>query len=368
MMRSRALAAIGLSSAEVRRRLAEYGPNRIEKVKRRHPLLHLASEFIQLFSLILWVAAALAFVAEWFDPGQGMAHVGYAVVGVIVISGLFSFWQEHRVEQTLAALQKLLPQKAKVFRDGCVREAPVEELVVGDLIFLEQGDNVPADCRLVEALRVRANTATMTGAATSRSLTVGPSQEDDMIRSRNVLLAGTSVVSGHCKGLVFATGAQTEFGKIAHLAQTSGEATSPLRKQLAGLSRLIALLSVAIGVSFFAVGATIGVPIWQNIIFSIGIIVAMVPEGLPTMTLALVLAAQRMARRNVLIRHLTSVETLGFATVICTDKTGTLKENRMQVRDLLLGLQRYAASALAGQPGLVSVIATSFFAQACATI
>jgi magnesium-transporting ATPase (P-type) len=145
----------GLSSAEARRRLAEYGPNRIEKVVPRHPLLHLASEFVQLFSLILWVAAALAFVAEWFDPGVGMARVGYAVVGVIVISGLFSFWQEHRVEQTLAALQKLLPQTARVLRGGFLNEVVVEELVVGDLMLLEQGDNVPADCRLVEALRVR---------------------------------------------------------------------------------------------------------------------------------------------------------------------------------------------------------------------
>jgi calcium-translocating P-type ATPase len=353
-LRSVGSTSSGLSSAEARRRLVEHGQNRIEKIARRHPLLHLASEFVQLFSLILWVAAALAFLAEWFDPGQGMAHVGCAVVGVIVISGLFSFWQEHRIEQTLAALQKLLPHRAKVLRDGLVSEVPVDHLVVGDLILLEHGDSVPADCRLVEALRVRANTATVTGEATARSLIAVASHEDDLIRSQNVLLAGTAVVSGHCKGLIFATGAHTEFGKIARLAQASGEVTSPLRKQLAQFSRMIALLSLVIGLSFFAVGAAIGAPIWRNVMFSIGVIVAMVPEGLlPTMTLALALAAQRMAKRNVLIRQLTSVETLGFATVICADKTGTLTENRMQVRELLLGLQQHGVSVLAEDRSLV---------------
>ena len=172
------------------------------------------------------------------------------------------------------------------------------------------------------------------------------------------MLAGTSIVSGEAKAVVFATGTRTEFGKIAHLAQTSGAAVSPLRRQLGYLSRLIAFLAVGIGLVFFAVGAAIEVPFWQDFIFSIGIIVAMVPEGLlPTLTLALVLAAQRMAKRNVLIRHLASVETLGSATVICTDKTGTLTENRMQARELLLGRDRYAARSLGTErtsPGISS--------------
>jgi sodium/potassium-transporting ATPase subunit alpha len=353
-LKSAGSSAEGLSSAEALRRLREYGPNRIEKVARRHPVLRLLREFIRFFSVILWIATALAFVAEWFDPGQGMAHVGYAVIGVILVSGVFSFWQEYRIEQTLAALRKLLPQRTRVFRDGSVVELTVDQLVVGDIVMLEQGDNVPADCRLVEAFAVRANTATVTGEAISRSLTPGPSEEEELIRSKNVLLAGTSVVSGRCRAVVYATGAHTEFGKIAQLAQTSSDVVSPLRKQLAHLSRLIAVLSVLIGASFFAIGAVIGVPIWQDAIFSIGIIVAMVPEGLlPTLTLALVLAAQRMAKRNVLIRDLTSVETLGFATVICTDKTGTLTENRMQVRQLLLGQRRHSAMTLADQPELI---------------
>ena len=140
----------GLSSVEALYRLRTFGPNRIETVARRHPALRLLAEFAQFFSLILWVAAALAFTADWYVPGQGMAQVGYAVVAVIVVSGLFSFWQEHRIEQTLAALQKLLPQNARAMRDGSVVELPVEQLVTGDVILLQEGDNVPADCRVLE--------------------------------------------------------------------------------------------------------------------------------------------------------------------------------------------------------------------------
>jgi sodium/potassium-transporting ATPase subunit alpha len=344
----------GLSSVEALHRLRTFGPNRIEPVARRHPALRLLAEFAQFFSLILWVAAALAFMADWYAPGQGMAQVGYAVVVVIVVSGLFSFWQEHRIEQTLAALQKLLPQNARAMRDGSVAELPVEQLVTGDVILLQEGDNVPADCRVLESVRARVNTATVTGESASRALSASAAEEEDLILSKNILLAGTSLVSGQCRALVFATGAHSQFGTIARLAQAGSSAPSPLRKQLARLSRLIAILAVAIGTVFFAIGAAIGVPIWQDLIFSIGIIVAMVPEGLlPTLTLALVLAAQRMAKRNVLIRDLASVETLGFTTVICTDKTGTLTENRMRVRELLIGQRHCSASALPDQAELV---------------
>ena len=265
-----------------------------------------------------------------------MAQIGYAIVGVILISGAFSFWQERRIERTLAALQRLLPQQAKLLRDGSVRLLPVDQLVVGDIILLEQGDNIPADCRLVEAFNVKVNTATVTGKSISKARDAAASRQGDLVHSRNILLAGTSMVAGDGKALVYATGSHTEFGQIAHLAQTSRTAVSPLRKELARLSRLIAVLAVTIGAIFFAVGAGIGVPFWRDVIFSIGIIVAMVPEGLlPTLTLSLVLAAQRLAKRKVLIRNLTSVETLGSATVICTDKTGTLTRNRMQVSEVL---------------------------------
>ena len=343
----------GLSASEAERRWREFGPNRVEKVAREPALWRLLKEFIRFFSVILWCAAGLAFLAEWFDPGQGMARIGYAVIAVILVSGVFSFWQEYRVEQTLAALQKLLPQQVSALRDSKIVQLPAEQVVVGDIILLEAGNNVPADCRVIEEFGVRVNNATVTGESVSKALSVAPSGEDELIHSKNIFLAGTSVVSGQARALVFATGSLTEFGRIAHLSQNREAVVSPLRRQLAYLSRLIAALAVGIGGAFFIVGTIIEVPFWQDFIFSIGIIIAMVPEGLlPTLTLALVLAAQRMAKRNVLIRHLTSVETLGSATVICTDKTGTLTENRMQVRELLLGDERHSMAAVEGSAEL----------------
>jgi len=331
-------AATGLSRAEAERRLREYGGNEVQKVARGPLWLRFIREFATFFSLILWVAAGLAFFAEWSDPGQNMAKVGYAIVTVILVSGLFSFWQEYRVEQTLAALRKLLPQQAQVLREGKVTRVPAEQLVPGDIVHLEPGDKIPADCRLIEAFGTRVNNAAVTGESLPKARTADPSEADDLIDSKNVLLAGTSIVSGQAKAVIFATGMHTEFGKIAKLTQTAGEEVSPLRKEIAHLSRLTALLAVMIGMTFFCIGWMIGIPFWKAFIFAIGIIVAMVPEGLlPTLTLALVLATQRMARRNVLIRYLPSVETLGSTTVICTDKTGTLTQGRMMVRRLYLG-------------------------------
>jgi calcium-translocating P-type ATPase len=343
----------GLSQAEALRRLRQSGPNNFGKLTRQPALVRLLKEFVQFFSLILWVAAALAFVAEWYDPAQGMARIGYALIVVILVSGLFSFWQEHRVERTLAALQKLLPPTARALREGAVVEIPAEQLVVGDIVLLEQGDNNPADCRLLESFSARVNNATVTGESAPKALDAGPSAEADLLQSRNVLLAGTSLVAGRAKAVVFATGSLTEFGKIARLTQTGDATVSPLRRELAHLSRLIAVLSVMIGGVFFAVGTVIGIPFWQDFIFSIGIIVAMVPEGLLP-TLALALAAQRMAKRNVLVRHLTSVETLGSASVICTDKTGTLTENRMRVRELFLSNSHCTVADLYDKPEIVA--------------
>ncbi len=237
----------GLSPAEALRRLSEYGPNRVEEVAGEPMLLRFLKEFTHFFALILWLAAALAFLAEWSDPGQGMAKVGYAILVVILVSGLFSFWQEFRVERTLAALRELLPQQVDVLREGKAVRLLADQLVPGEIVLLEQGNNIPADCRLIEAFGVRINDATVTGESLSKLRTAEPSEAEEVIHAENILLAGTSMVSGEAKAVVFATGMHTEFGKIAHLAQTGREAVSPLREQVAYLSRLIGILAVAIG-------------------------------------------------------------------------------------------------------------------------
>ena len=236
---------LGLSSEEAERRLREHGPNVVQEVARKPAWLRFVGEFVQFFSLILWVAAGLAFLAEWSDPGQGMAKIGFAIVIVILVSGLFSFWQEYRVEQTLAALRRLLPQQVKLMRGGKVMLASAEQLVPGDIVVLEQGDNIPADCRLVEAFDVRVNNAAVTGESVPLVRDARASDADEPIHGKNILLAGTSIVSGEAKAVVLATGMHTEFGKIARLTQTVGETVSPLRQELARLSRLIALLAIS---------------------------------------------------------------------------------------------------------------------------
>jgi len=327
----------GLSSPEARRRLAEYGPNRVEEAKGESLVLRFLHEFVHFFALILWLAAGLAFVADFYGPGQGMATLGWAIIGVIAINGFFSFWQEYRAERAIAALKRLLPHQATVLRDGATCRMPVEELVPGDVILVGEGESVPADCRLIEAFAVRVNLATITGESLPKARSAAANAEDDLLRAHNVLLAGSTVVAGEGKALVFATGMHTEFGKIARLTQTGDEPPSPLQREIARLSRLVAVLATVLGIVFFMIGRLLGLSFWENFIFAIGIIVANVPEGLlPTVTLSLAMATQRMAKRKALIRHLPAVEALGAATVICTDKTGTLTENRMSVKRLFV--------------------------------
>ena len=343
----------GLSSSDAALRRAQHGPNRIQQPARRRLLPWLMREFTGLFSIVLWVAAGLSLVAEWGAPGQGMARLAIVLVAVIVVSGLFSFWQEFRAEARMDALGRLLPDLATVLRDGRAVRLAADQLVPGDVVLLEAGDRVPADCRLVTAFGVRVNNATVSGESAAQMRDAAPAAHADPLRARNLLLAGTTLVAGTARAVVVATGMQTCFGHIAHLTLAGDETPSPLRIQVARLSRSIVALAVGVGGLCFAAGWAMGMPLASDVIFAIGVIVAMVPEGLqPTLTLSLVLATQRMAKRHALMRHLAAVEALGSTTVICTDKTGTLTLNRMTVRRLFLPAPgEITAERLAQAPG-----------------
>ncbi|MCK6388136.1 MAG: cation-transporting P-type ATPase [Zoogloea sp.] len=319
--------ATGLAPDEVLHRLQAFGPNRVETLPGEPVWLTLLREFSHFFALVLWLAAGLAFAAEHFEPGQGMAELGIAIIGVIVVNGLFSFWQAYRAEKALEALRRLLPQRVKVRRSGQIDEIDAAGLVPGDIVSLAEGDKVPADCRALESWGVRINLAALTGESLpkARVADADPAAAGDPLTARNLLLAGALVVAGECSAVVYATGMHTELGRIAHLTQTAGDTESPLQAEIRRVSRLVALLALGMGLVFFAIGQAIGLPFWANFMFAIGIIVANVPEGLlPTVTLALV-------------RHLPAVEALGSATTILTDKTGTLTRNRMSVREILAG-------------------------------
>jgi sodium/potassium-transporting ATPase subunit alpha len=323
----------GLAEAEAERRLAIFQANRILHLRAAPWWRRFVAGFIHFLAIVLWLAAGLAFFAEWRDPGKGMATLGVAIICVILINALFSYWQEYRAGRSILALERLMPDSVRVLRAGRLRKLNRALLVPGDVVLLSAGDNVPADCRVLEAFDVRINMAALTGESYPVARDAEPSDAPDLLHCRNILLAGTTLLSGEARTLIYATGMRTEFGRIAHLIQAGGDVESPLQRQINRLSRLIAMLAVLLGLVFFGLGQWIGLGFWNSFLFAIGIIVANVPEGLlPTVTLSLAMGAQRMAAKQALIRHLPSVETLGSATVICTDKTGTLTLNRMEAR------------------------------------
>src|SRR5574341_158415 len=322
----------GLAEDEAKRRLVEFGRNEIRKVKRKPLALSFLAQFTHFLAVLLWVAAGLSFLSEYFKPGEGMLTLGVAIVAVIVINAVFTFIQEYRAEKALEALKKLLPFRVTVMRSGQEREIAADEVVPGDLIVLSEGDKVPADVRLIEVNELSVNNSSLTGESEPISRGAGPFPGDP-INSPNIAFAGTAVVSGGGTGVVYATGMRTEFGRIAHLTGTVTPGLSPLQREIVRITRVVAVIATVTGVVFFAVGWLTGKTFWQNFLFAIGIIIANVPEGLlPTVTLALAMGSQRMAKRNALIKTLTSVETLASVTVICTDKTGTLTQNRMSVK------------------------------------
>jgi sodium/potassium-transporting ATPase subunit alpha len=263
-----------------------------------------------------------------------MATLGFAIVGVIIINAVFTFIQEYRAEKALEALKKLLPFSVSVLREGREREIQSREIVPGDVIFLSEGDRVPADARLIESSTLRVNNASLTGESEPMLRDSQPFPGEP-IESPNIVFAGTTVTSGSGKAVVFATAMATEFGRIAHLTSAIESGLSPLQMEIIKASRLVAFIAACVGLFFFSLGFVIGRSFWDNFIFAIGITIALIPEGmLPTVTLALAMGSQRMAKRKALIKTLTSVETLGSVSVICTDKTGTLTQNLMTVKKL----------------------------------
>jgi calcium-translocating P-type ATPase len=314
--------ALGLDSAEAARRLAQHGPNEIRRRRSARLPRRLLAQFTHRLAVLLWAAGAVALAA-------GLRELALAIWAVNVVNGAFSFWQEYRAERATAALSRLLPLHARVVRDGVERRLPAEALVPGDLVLLAEGDRISADARLVEGASLQVDESLLTGESQ-------PVAKDPV--SAPELHAGTTVVGGHARAIVEATGMRTRLGGIAALTQSVAEKPTPLQLEMAHVTRTLTLVAVCAGVLFGALArAATPMSEAQILVLVLGMIVAFVPEGLlPTVTLALALGVQRLARRNALVKHLQAVETLGCTTVICTDKTGTLTQNQMTVRELWL--------------------------------
>ena len=326
----------GLSQAEAERRLELWGANRLPPPKRRPLGLRLLDQMLHVMALLLWVAGALAFAA-------GTPELGWAIWAVVLINGLFSFWQEFQAERTLGALTRALPRQVQVWRDGELRRLEADALVPGDRILLEEGDRIPADARLSAAHALYIDLSVLTGESLPAARQADPPQAaaPGAVPSHecpSLVLAGCSVASGRGEAYVYATGAETEFGQVAHLAAGTPRTPSTLELQVGRIVQTITVLSLSMGALAFTLSLLfVGMGPMESLVFAIGILVANVPEGLlPTVTLALALNVQRMARRRALVRRLSAVETLGSVSVICSDKTGTLTGNRMQVEQTWL--------------------------------
>ena len=304
----------GLTGAEAAARLAADGPNRLNPPRPPRPLRKLVGEVTHFFALMLWVAGTLSFIA-------GMSQLGVAIFVVVVVNGVFAFVQEERAERAATRLRELLPNKVVAVRDGHPVTIDAVDLVVGDLVVLSPGDRVPADLVLTSADGLAVDASTLTGE--SVPVPAGPGDPAS---------AGTFVTTGSGTGVVDRTGSDTRLAGIAQLTASVRRPRSPLAHELNRIVRTVALMAVGVGVAFFGLALLLRTSARDGFLFAIGVTVALVPEGLlPTVTLSLAVGAQRMAKRNALVRRLEAVETLGSTTFICVDKTGTITQNRMEV-------------------------------------
>jgi len=342
----------GLSSAEAQNRLRHYGGNLLQRSRRDPWYFKLLRNLFSFFAILLWIAALLCFV-----PGVDLPQLGIAILTVILVNGLFAFLQEYKSDRALEMLQQLIAQQSKVIRGGNTEEIAAADLVPGDLIVLEEGDLVPADCRLTEAFEVEADNSSLTGEATPARRY--KSDQPVLITGKflwielpNILFAGTSLVRGRARAVVFGTAMNSEIGKIANLTQEIEIEQSPLQKQLRATVYAIAALAGGLGLAFLFLGWLVaGLTFLEALVFFIGLFVANVPEGLlPTVTLSLAMGVQRMAKRHALVKSLPSVETLGCTTVICCDKTGTLTQNLMMATEIAVDGKTVEVSGVGYRP------------------
>jgi len=327
----------GLSSEEAIRRLKSYGENKISERVHAPLSRKLIGQVMQPFGLLLLAASMLAAIAE-------MLSLAFTIVVVVLVNALLGFVQEWRAEKAVEALKRWIPQYAKVLRNLELKKISVEEIVPGDVILLEEGDRVPADARLFEAYELWTNNVPLTGESEPqpRSIEPPPRGSRSELESSNLVFMSTSVARGMGKALVTRTGMDTRFGRIAGLTQEIEQPPSPLQLEIAHLARLDLIAAIAIGVLFFALGSLfLSLSFHEAILFMIGVMVACVPEGLQvTVSTSLALSVLKMSKRQVLVKRLSAVQTLGSITVICTDKTGTITKGEMTARRIWIpGLQ-----------------------------
>jgi len=321
----------GLTSAEAKLRLKKYGLNQLSE-KRQPPFIYkFITHLKDLFGILLLVAAGLSAVS-------GSIELALIILAVVFVNIFVSIFQEARAEKAMETLKSWMPEYAKVFRDGELKKISVKEIVPGDIVQLEEGDRVPADARLLEVFDLWTNNVPLTGESEPQPRVAEPVKvvEKAFLYAPDLVFMSTSVAKGQGKAVVYATGMETQFGKIASLTQTIKEADSPLQKEIALTAKYDFIIAVVVGAAFFLASFIfLHVNYQTSFLFMIGVMVACVPEGLQvTVSSALAINVLKMVKQHVLVKRLSAVQTLGSVTIICTDKTGTITKGEMTVNKL----------------------------------
>jgi P-type Ca2+ transporter type 2C len=335
--------AQGLTEDEAFARLQQHGPNTLPTKVGRPIYYRFLDQFTTLFAFMLEAGALLVFIAAMLSSGssrQDNLNVTIAIIAVVVLNATIGFFQEYRAEKATEALQKLVPANAKVVRDGEVTIVAAADLVPGDIIVLEEGDSISADARVIRQYEMSTINIALTGESDAVRKTADPIIEEELavINMPNLVFMGTSVAAGTGRAVVFNTGLKTEFGRIFTLTAGVSEEKSPLQREIDKMARTVSIMAIIVGVALFFMGPFLQLGWIGALLFAMGVMVCFVPEGLPaTLSVALAVGVQRMAKLNALIKRLSGVETLGCTNVVCTDKTGTLTKAEMTVKVLYVG-------------------------------
>ena len=335
----------GLREEEARSRLGQFGYNELEREKKPSSVAVFLRQFKNVLVIILLAAALISFaLGETVDAA--------VILGIVFAVSLLGFFQEYRAERALEALKRMAALTATVIRGGVESEIPARELVPGDIVVLSVGDKGPADLRLIEAVNLRVDESALTGESVPSEKGIDPVPKDAPLAERLcVVYAGTVVSYGRGKGVVFSTGQQTEFGKIASMMRAAPKVKTPLELRIERVGRLLGTIMVLVAVLVMLLGLARGSPLLEMFLWAVSLAVAAVPEALPAVvTGGLAIGVRRMAKRNAIVRRLPAVETLGSTTVICSDKTGTMTKGQMTVRRIHLGEDFYEVTGAGYEP------------------
>merc|ERR1712055_1210697 len=347
----------GLTAAQAKAKFEQYGPNALTPPPTTPEWVKFCKNMFSGFAMLLWVGAILCFVAygiqasAFEEPPDDNLYLGIVLTAVVTVTGVFSYYQESKSDKIMESFKNLVPQYALARRGGEKVNIKAEELTIGDVVEIKFGDRIPADVRVIEARGFKVDNSSLTGESEPQSRSPDFTNENPL-ETKNLAFFSTNAVEGTCVGIVVHIGDNTVMGRIAGLASGLGQDETPIAKEIAHFIHIITGVAVFLGVTFFIIAFILGYNWLDAVIFLIGIIVANVPEGLlATVTVCLTLTAKRMASKNCLVKNLEAVETLGSTSTICSDKTGTLTQNRMTVAHMWFDNKIHEADTSEDQSG-----------------